>query len=139
SRRTSARQRSGAGGRAAGGVRSAAERALVTGVGGFLGSTLAEALRGRGFDVLGVDAFTPNYDASVKRANLERLLRDPGFRFVEADLRRADLNPLLEGVTHVAHLAALPGVRSSWGDSFREYAEHNVLATQRVLEACRDR
>jgi len=114
-------------------------RALVTGVAGFLGSTLAEALRGTGFDVLGVDAFTPNYDASVKRANLERLLRDPGFRFVEADLRRADLNPLLEGVTHVAHLAALPGVRSSWGNSFREYAEHNVLATQRVLEACRDR
>jgi nucleoside-diphosphate-sugar epimerase len=114
-------------------------RALVTGVAGFLGSTLAEALRGAGFEVTGVDAFTPNYDASVKRANLERLSQDPGFRFVESDLRHADLNPLLDGVTHVAHLAALPGVRSSWGDSFREYAEHNVLATQRLLDACRDR
>ncbi len=114
-------------------------RALVTGVAGFLGSTVAEALRAAGFDVVGVDAFTPNYDPSVKRANVGSLLRDPGFRFVEADLRMADLAPLLVGVTHVAHLAALPGVRSSWGDSFRDYAEHNVYATQRLLHACRDR
>jgi len=114
-------------------------RALVTGVAGFLGSTLAEALRGSGFDVLGVDAFTSNYDVAVKRGNLTRLAEDPGFRLVEADLRHADLGPLLEGVTHVAHLAALPGVRQSWGDSFREYAEHNVVATQRLLEAVRER
>ena len=114
-------------------------RALVTGVAGFLGSTLAEALRASGFEVLGVDAFTSNYDPAVKRANLSRLLEDPGFRFVEADLREADLDPLLTDVSHVAHLAALPGVRSSWGDSFREYAEHNVVATQRLLEAARGR
>ncbi|HMI31459.1 MAG TPA: NAD-dependent epimerase/dehydratase family protein [Candidatus Limnocylindrales bacterium] len=114
-------------------------RALVTGVAGFLGSTLAEALRREGFDVLGVDAFTRNYEPAVKRANLERLLRDSGFRLVEADLRSADLTPLLEGVSHVAHLAALPGVRPSWGDSFRDYAEHNIIATQRLLEAARGR
>src|SRR5882762_1261104 len=113
-------------------------RALVTGVAGFLGSTLAEALRREGFDVLGVDAFTSNYEPAVKRGNLERLLRDPGFRLVEADLRHADLKLLLTGVSHVAHLAALPGVRPSWGDSFREYAEHNIIATQRLLEAARD-
>jgi len=114
-------------------------RALVTGVAGFLGSTLAEALRGSGFEVLGVDALTANYDPAVKRANLAGLLADPGFRFVETDLRGADLRPLLDGVTHVAHLAALPGVRSSWGESFRDYAEHNVVATQRLLEAARGR
>jgi nucleoside-diphosphate-sugar epimerase len=114
-------------------------RALVTGVAGFLGSTLAEALLRSGFDVQGVDAFTTNYDPAVKRGNLERLRAAKSFRFVEADLRHADLRPLLDGVTHVAHLAALPGVRSSWGDSFREYAEHNVIATQRILESVRER
>lgn len=114
-------------------------RALVTGVAGFLGSTLAEALLLSGFDVLGVDAFTTNYSPDVKRENLRSLETDRGFRFVEADLRHADLDPLLDGVTHVAHLAALPGVRSSWGDSFREVAEHNVVATQRLLDAARER
>lgn len=114
-------------------------RALVTGVAGFLGSTLAESLRSSGFEVLGVDAFTSNYETARKRANLERLLRDRGFRFVEADLRSAPLEPLLDGVTHVAHLAALPGVRSSWGESFRAYAEHNIVGTQRLLDALRGR
>jgi nucleoside-diphosphate-sugar epimerase len=114
-------------------------RALVTGVAGFIGSTLAESLRNSGFEVVGVDAFTPNYEPARKRANLERLLRDPGFRLVEADLRHADLNPLLDGVTHVAHLAALPGVRTSWGDSFRDYSEHNIVGTQRLLDASRGR
>ena len=114
-------------------------RALVTGVAGFLGSTLAEALLGSGFEVLGIDAFTSNYAAAVKRANLAQLLGRPGFQLVEADLRDADLAPLLQGVSHVAHLAALPGVRQSWGGSFREYAEHNVVATQRLLEASRGR
>ena len=114
-------------------------RALVTGVAGFLGSTLAEALRASGFDIVGVDAFTANYDPALKRANLGRLLRDPGFRFVEADLRHANLGPLFDGVSHVAHLAALPGVRSSWGEPFRDYAEHNIVATQRLLDASRGR
>jgi len=114
-------------------------RALVTGVAGFLGSTLAEALLGSGFQVVGVDSFTSNYEPSLKRANLAGLLGEPAFRLVEADLRDADLAPLLDGVTHVAHLAALPGVRQSWGGSFREYAEHNVVATQRLLEGLRGR
>jgi nucleoside-diphosphate-sugar epimerase len=42
---------------------------------------------------------------------------------------------LLAGVTHVAHLAAQPGVRQSWGGTFAEYVSHNVFATQRLLEA----
>ena len=33
------------------------------------------------------------------------------------------------------HLAAQPGVRQSWGQSFAVYARHNLLATQRVFAA----
>jgi len=112
-------------------------RALVTGAAGFLGSTVCEALLGRGADVLGVDAFTPNYGAARKRANLAAALAHPRFRLREDDLRTADLDALLDGVTHVVHLAALPGVRPSWGDALRDYAEHNVVATQRLLESVR--
>ena len=39
-------------------------------------------------------------------------------------------------VGRVVYEAAQPGVRSSWGEGFEEYVRHNVLATQRLLEAC---
>jgi UDP-glucose 4-epimerase len=46
--------------------------------------------------------------------------------------------PLEEAVRDaevVFHLAAQAGVRASWGREFSHYTEHNVLATQRLLEA----
>jgi UDP-glucuronate 4-epimerase len=46
-------------------------RALVTGVAGFVGSHLAEALLARGDAVLGVDCFTPYYSPDQKHRNLE--------------------------------------------------------------------
>jgi UDP-glucose 4-epimerase len=114
-----------------------AGRVLVTGAAGFIGSTLVDALLRSETSVLGVDAFTSNYDPARKRANLTSALQNPTFQLIEADLRSAPLEPLFEGVSHVVHLAALPGVRTSWGDPFRAYAEHNVVATQRLLEAIR--
>jgi nucleoside-diphosphate-sugar epimerase len=36
----------------------------------------------------------------------------------------------------VFHLAAQAGVRRSWGRDFRVYTDHNVDATQMLLEAC---
>ncbi len=111
--------------------------ALVTGVAGFLGSHLAEALLARGHAVRGVDAFTPYYARSLKEANLEGLRQHPGFRFLELDLRQADLGPVLEGVDWVFHQAAQPGVRASWDEGFADYVGHNLLGTQRLLEAAR--
>lgn len=113
-------------------------KALLTGVAGFIGSHLAERLVSDGYDVVGVDAFTEYYDRSLKERNLERLLGSPGFRLVEADLTSADLGDLLRDRDVVFHLAAQPGVRSSWGSDFRIYLERNLWATQRLLEAVRD-
>jgi len=112
-------------------------RALVTGAAGFLGSTLSEALLESGWEVVGVDSFTDNYAPARKRANLARALAHPRFHLLEEDLRSTAIEPMLAGISHVAHLAALPGVRGSWGEPFRVYAEHNVIATQRLLEALR--
>jgi|SRR5687767_623896 len=114
-------------------------RVLVTGAAGFIGSTLCDSLLEDGADVLGVDGFIANYPESFKRANLARASTHPRFRLVEADLRTADLDPVVRDATHVVHLAALAGVRASWGSAFADYASHNVLATQRVLEALRNR
>ena len=114
-------------------------RALVTGAAGFVGSHLADALLARGDTVVGVDAFTPYYGEPAKRANLRDALRTPGFSLVEADLRSVDLEPLVDGVDIVFHQAAQAGVRLSWSEGFADYVGHNVLATQRLLEALRSR
>ncbi len=108
---------------------------LVTGAAGFIGSQLAESLVAAGEEVIGVDCFTPYYDRPDKEANLAALRAGGGFRLVEADLRDADLEALLDGVDVVYHQAAQPGVRLSWSDGFATYDSCNVLATQLLLEA----
>lgn len=114
-------------------------KALVTGAAGFVGSHLAEALLAEGHRVLGVDCLTPYYAPELKLANLAQVATWPGFRFAEVDLRSAELDALLDGVDVVFHLAGQPGVRLSWSSGFARYTEHNVLATQRLLESARDR
>jgi nucleoside-diphosphate-sugar epimerase len=113
------------------------DRVVVTGVAGFVGSTLADALVARGDHVVGIDCITPYYDRDIKRANVAPLLTSPRFELVDADLRTASIAPMLDGATTVFHQAAQPGVRLSWADGFGEYDSHNVLATQRLLEAAR--
>jgi nucleoside-diphosphate-sugar epimerase len=110
-------------------------RYLVTGCAGFVGSHLAEALLERNHEVVGIDAFTDYYARSLKEANLERARARPGFTFAARNLADGGLEPLLEGVDGVFHLAAQPGVRGSWGDTFEIYVRENILATQRLFEA----
>jgi UDP-glucose 4-epimerase len=114
-------------------------KALVTGAAGFIGSHLSTALIARGATVVGLDCFTDFYAREVKEENLAPLLAREEFQFVDAALQAVELDPLLEGVTHVFHLAAQAGVRSSWGNDFRIYTSHNVDATQRLLEAVKHR
>ncbi len=110
--------------------------ALVTGAAGFIGSHLCGRLLDRGARVTGVDCFTDYYPRAIKQANLETVLKRPGFTFVESTIQQADLSKLLDGVTHVFHLAAQAGVRKSWGRDFAVYTVNNIEATQRLLEAC---
>ena len=110
-------------------------RVLVTGCAGFIGSHLTESLLADGHDVLGVDCFNDNYDAALKRANLERARDHDAFELVAADVAGADARALLDGRDVVFHLAAEPGVRPSWGRRFDRYVHNNVVATQRLLEA----
>jgi nucleoside-diphosphate-sugar epimerase len=102
-------------------------RYLVTGAAGFIGSHLAEALLAGGHDVLAIDCFTDYYDVGEKEANAA------GFHVDRLDL--AEEPPALTGIDGVFHLAGQPGVRS-FGEAFPLYLRRNVLATQKVFEAC---
>jgi UDP-glucuronate 4-epimerase len=112
-----------------------ARRYLVTGCAGFIGSHLAEALLARGDEVIGVDVFTDYYPRSAKESNIRGLVTAPGFSLVEADLATEPLPSQLEQVDGVFHLAAQPGVRGSWGETFGIYVRDNILVTQRLFEA----
>ena len=113
-------------------------RAVVTGSAGFIGSWLAERLVADGWSVVGVDSFTSYYDPDEKRRNLADLAGDPRFELVEADVVSDRFATLLRDRPVVFHLAAQPGVRTSFGVGFRRYLHDNVLATQRVFEAALD-
>jgi nucleoside-diphosphate-sugar epimerase len=107
----------------------------VTGCAGFIGSHLVDALGARGCSVVGVDAFIDNYSRAAKERNLDHCRRHVDVRFAELDLSDAAVDPLLTDVDGVFHLAARPGVRSSWGSTFATYLRDNLLATQNVFEA----
>jgi UDP-glucose 4-epimerase len=115
------------------------QRALVTGCAGFIGSHLTESLLRDGIEVVGIDCFNDNYGRRQKLDNLAQCSAWEDFEFVPIDLARGDLDEIVAEVDAIFHLAAEPGVRSSWGARFDLYARNNVLATQQLLDAARDR
>lgn len=110
---------------------------IVTGVAGFIGSHLAEALLQQGTEVIGVDQFNDYYDPRLKHSNLVSLKHYSRFKLIKADIQELNWQELLIGVDVVYHQAAQAGVRASWGDGFRNYTERNINATQVILEAAK--
>ena len=110
---------------------------LVTGGAGFVGSHVAEQLLQRGETVVVIDNFNDYYDPAIKRQNVKQLSQHDKFTLIEGDIRDADLiNRLFaeHGITHVAHLAAMAGVRASV-DQVDLYMNVNLIGTMNLLEA----
>jgi UDP-glucuronate 4-epimerase len=109
-------------------------RYLVTGCAGFIGSTLVDALLAEGSEVVGVDAFTDYYPREPKQAALAPARAHAGFELIEADLAEGPLpRAAFDRVEGIFHLAARPGVRASWGDTFPAYVHDNLLATHAIV------
>ena len=104
---------------------------LITGIAGFIGSSIARALLSRGERVRGVDNF-----ATGKRENIAEILNRIDFR--EADINDPDaMREACSGVDFVLHQAAIPSVPKSVLDPLGNNRA-NIDGTVTVLMATLD-
>ncbi len=104
---------------------------LITGISGFIGSSIARALLDRGEKVRGVDNFSTG-----KRENLAAIL--DRIDFIEADiLDLAAMKRACAGMDYVFHQAAIPSVPRSVVDPLSSN-QANADGTLHVLIAARD-
>src|SRR3954467_8511358 len=109
-------------------------RILITGICGFVGSTLARALAAAGHEVTGFDNFI-RPGSETNRAPLEKL----GIKVLTADLRDAPAMDALPVADFVIDAAANPSVLAGVDGktSSRELVDHNLTGTINVHEYCK--
>jgi UDP-N-acetylglucosamine/UDP-N-acetylgalactosamine 4-epimerase len=111
---------------------------VVTGVAGFIGSSLLEELLSLGQSVVGLDNFSTGH-----RANLDEVLRGPlektaRFKMIEGDIRDPETcRTACDGADYVLHHAALGSVPWSMDDPLRTNAV-NVDGFVNMLVAAKD-
>lgn len=109
--------------------------ALVTGGAGFIGSHLVDVLIARGFEVTVLDNLTPQVHADAQKDEdgwpiyLNRAARRIRGDILDDGVFEASL----QGVTHLAHLAASVGVGQSM-TSIAEYTRNNTLGAAIILD-----
>ncbi|MBI5426158.1 MAG: NAD-dependent epimerase/dehydratase family protein [Opitutae bacterium] len=110
-------------------------RVLITGICGFVGSTVARVLvEAGGYEVWGFDNFI-RPGSETNRAPLAQL----GVKVITADLRFADQIDALPPADFVIDAAANPSVLAGVDGktSSRELVDHNLTGTINVLEYCK--
>jgi len=104
---------------------------LITGIAGFIGSSIARELLKRGESVRGIDNFS-----SGKRENFEEFKHKIDFR--EADLLDTSaVNAACQGADYILHQAAIPSVPKSVVAPLPSH-QSNIDGTMNLLLAARD-
>lgn len=112
---------------------------LVTGVAGFIGSSLLETLLKLDQRVIGLDNFSTGYQRNLDEVKgLVTPEQWSGFEFIEGDIRSLDdCRKACEGVDYILHQAALGSVPRSINDPIIAN-ENNISGFLNMLVAARD-
>jgi UDP-glucuronate 4-epimerase len=118
-------------------------KVLVTGVAGFIGSTVALRLLTRGDHVVGIDSINDYYNPQLKRDRLARIAEAGGDRFAFEQVDFADHEALDAALSNkrfdrIVHLGAQAGVRYSI-ENPRAYLHANLAGHLNMLEVARHR
>lgn len=117
-------------------------RVLITGVAGFIGAALAEALLARGDGVIGIDDCNDYYDPALKHDRVARVRAVGGdFKFHLLDF--ADMDAMQKALAGeefgaIAHMGAQAGVRYSI-ENPASYVRSNLVGHANLLEIARQR
>ena len=120
-------------------LRSERRTWLVTGVAGFIGSNLLEALLELDQQVVGLDNFATGHQRNLDEVRtLVTAEQWSRFRFIEGDIRNlADCQAACAGVDYVLHQAALGSVPRSVADPVLTNSA-NITGYLNMLVAARD-
>ena len=113
---------------------------LITGGAGFIGSHLVDAMLARGYRVTVLDSLSPQVHGDAELdADGWPVYLDARARRIKGDLLEDGVfEAALNGVTHLAHLAASVGVGQSM-TNIVDYTRNNVMAAAVVLETLSQR
>jgi len=112
---------------------------LITGVAGFIGSNLLEALLKLNQRVIGLDNFATGHQRNLDEVQtLVKPEQWANFRFLPGDIRYlSDCQAACNGVSHVLHQAALGSVPRSLSDPIATN-DTNITGFLNMLVAARD-
>jgi len=109
------------------------KKVVVTGGAGFIGSHLAEALVGRGYQTVILDDLP-----SEKVEHIKELLKSDNIEFIQGSVTELWLlKRLFKDASFVFHLAAIPGMPQSV-ENHQAFHEVNVNGTLNVLLAAKE-
>jgi len=108
---------------------------IITGVAGFIGSSLAKSLLLDGEKVVGIDSMSDYYSIHLKKYRLDNLKKFANFTFIHHDLMdTTDLKKILtkNDVSSLYHLAAQAGVRLKQKD-YKKYISSNIFGFLNIM------
>ncbi len=114
---------------------------FITGIAGFIGSHVCDALLSRGVEVVGIDNFNTFYASAIKQRNVQEIMKakdvtKASFHMFEGDICDTVFLTRVFETTRpdaIIHLAAYAGVRPSI-ENPKLYTEVNINGTVNILE-----